>query len=109
VTLNPAKKNKPLAVQAPKRRRERPKREPRVEPVQPPDFTGDGNARNVLRVTVCSESGMLARDGCPATHTEEYMLGDLPSRCSVHEGGSAKPEKKEPKKPVEEPTETQEN
>lgn len=103
VTLNPAKKKKPLAVQAPKRRRERPKRAPRAEPVQPPDFTGDGNARNVLRVTVCSESGMLARDGCPSTHTEEYMLGDLPSRCTVHEGGGAKEEKKEPKKPAETP------
>jgi len=105
VALNPEKnRKKALALAVPTRRRERPKREPRVERVTPPTFTGDGNARNVLRVTVCSESGMLARDGCPSTHTEEYMLGDLPSRCTVHEGSGSREDKKEPKKPTETPT-----
>ena len=95
---NPAKKKKPLVVEKPQRRRERRREEPKPEPVEPSAFTGDANARNVLRVTVCSETGMLARDACPSSHTEEYMLGDLPARCTLHDGTESKPAKKETKK-----------
>lgn len=98
VELNPAKKKKPLVESKPKPRRERREVERKPEPVEPSAFTGDASARNVLRVTVCSESGMLARDGCPSNHTEEYLLGDLPSRCSLHDGSTPKAEKKEPAK-----------
>jgi penicillin-binding protein 1A len=98
VELNPAKKKKPLVVEKPQRRRERRREEPKPEPVEPSAFTGDANARNVLRVTVCSETGMLARDACPSSHTEEYMLGDLPARCTLHDGTESKPAKKETKK-----------
>jgi len=92
VALNPVKKNKPLlAAAASRRKSERPRRELRKAPTPVP-FTGDSNDRNVLRVTVCSETGMLAREGCPATHTEEYLLGDLPGRCTLH--GDSKPKEK---------------
>jgi membrane peptidoglycan carboxypeptidase len=94
VVLNPAKKNKPLIAHASRPKRERPKRERREEPTPVP-FTGDSNERNVLRVTVCSETGMLAREGCPSTHTEEYLLGDLPGRCTLH--GDSKPKEKKEK------------
>ena len=40
---------------------------------------------------------MLAREGCPSTHTEEYLLGDLPGRCTLHEGGRSKEKKPEAK------------
>lgn len=92
VVLNPAKKNKPLIASSSTRpKSDRHRRERRAERAPIP-FTGDSNERNVLRVTVCSETGMLAREGCPATHTEEYLLGELPGRCSLH--GDSKPKEK---------------
>ncbi|MCC2668736.1 MAG: hypothetical protein K0Q72_1207, partial [Armatimonadetes bacterium] len=66
----------------------------------PAPDTADGNDRNLMRVTVCSESGMLARRGCPSTHREEYLAGDLPGRCTLHDGGSTR-ERKPDTKPAE--------
>jgi penicillin-binding protein 1A len=98
VVLNPAKKNKPLLAAASRPKRERRRREPRT--ATPAPDTVDGNDRNLMRVTVCSESGMLARRGCPSTHREEYLAGDLPGRCTLHDGGSTR-ERKPDTKPAE--------
>ena len=81
VVVNPAKKRKPLSKKVVKR--ERPKRVPRPV-ISTAPLSADGTDRNTVKVTICPESGMLARDGCPGASTEEYMLGEQPlNRCDL--------------------------
>jgi penicillin-binding protein 1A len=43
---------------------------------------------SLITATVCSESGMLARDGCPEPYQELYKPGTQPEiMCSFHGGG----------------------
>lgn len=81
VRLNPAKKRPPLIARAappPRARRRR---------VAPPTFAGDSSSRNVIRVSVCTETGLLASPGCPSRATETYLIGQQPiMRCPNHPG-----------------------
>jgi penicillin-binding protein 1A len=89
IELNPAKKKKPSAptkvartTDHPRTRRER---NPRTLPAE---ITADGNERNRVRLTICTESGLLASSRCPSTETREFMLGEMPRRrCTLQHSG----------------------
>jgi hypothetical protein len=50
-------------------------------------ISADGNDRNRVSVTVCTESGLLAGSSCTSTAREEFLIGEQPMRrCSIDHG-----------------------
>ena len=103
VELNPAKKKRPAppVAKAPEKRKRKHNEAPVAAVGQP--FVGDTNDRNLIRARVCTETGMLATANCPDVETEEFMVGELPPRCTVHTGKKTD-KKPHPKKPDENDT-----
>jgi len=108
VELNPAKK-KPLALAKLAPPQERPRERPR-RPRSTVPHNADGNLQNLIRVSVCAESGLLATEHCPSAQGQEFMLGEQPlSRCTTHDGTRPSKEKKEKKKDGEKPGDRKED
>ncbi|MFN3650304.1 MAG: transglycosylase domain-containing protein [Armatimonadota bacterium] len=91
VKLNPANKKRPKVETLAKEARPRRAR-PRPAPAAP---SADENDRNRVSATVCSVSGLLARDGCESTERLEFRLGQQPlTRCTLHTGEKPKQDAK---------------
>lgn len=62
--------------------------------------TGSGDTTDTVTAVVCSESQMLARPGCPVTHTQRFVRGFEPtSYCTVHGSARAASETRPEPKP----------
>ncbi len=99
VKLNPSKQKHMLIAQVRDIRLPAPRRERRRR--DPDAASADGS----IRRAICSESGLIARRGCPSTHVQEFQMGEQPlSRCPIHGGGSRRRKREEPDAPAAEPT-----
>lgn len=91
VELNPGKKAKPMLAAVPTTPRERRRRKDETPKPTSIPVTADGSDRNRVRVTVCAESGLIARDDCPSKRTEDFLLGEQPMQvCPIHHASEKK-------------------
>ena len=62
----------------------------------------DGNSSDVVNVSICNESQLLATSHCPATHMENFVKGTEPtSYCNIHTREKTSTPREHTRKPAE--------